>query len=164
MTLDALNRMNREEFAHALGWVFEQSPWVAKRTWPLRPFASVEDLHQAMVAQVASATPEEQIELIRAHPDLGERARMSSASLGEQTGAGLDRLSPEEFEMLHRLNAAYREKFGFPFIYAVKGSTKQEILGALQERLAGDAARELPIALAQIYRIAQFRLEDTIHA
>jgi 2-oxo-4-hydroxy-4-carboxy-5-ureidoimidazoline decarboxylase len=115
-----------------------------------------------MAAAVEHASSEEQLALIRAHPDLGARARMSAASQGEQAGAGLDRLTASEFDRLQRLNAAYREKFGFPFIYAVKGASPHEILGALESRLAGDPAAERATALGQIYRIAQFRLETTL--
>ena len=164
MTLEELNRMDREAFTTALGWIFEASPWVAERSWGRHPFRDVAALHEAMVSQVAQADVETQVALIRAHPDLGARARMSDASVGEQAGVGLDRLTPSEFEVLQRLNEAYREKFGFPFIYAVRGSTKHDILRALEDRLAGDPRAEHATALAQIYRIAQFRLEDTIHA
>jgi 2-oxo-4-hydroxy-4-carboxy-5-ureidoimidazoline decarboxylase len=164
MTLEELNRMDRDAFTGALGWIFEHSPWVAERSWARRPFDSLASLHKAMVREVSDSDTDAQVALIRAHPDLGARARMSDASVGEQASAGLDRLTPAEFERLHRLNAAYGEKFGFPFIYAVKGSTKHDILRALEERLAGDPPAEHATALAQIYRIAQFRLEDTIHA
>ena len=162
VTLDALNAMDRERFVDAVGWVFEHSPWVAERAWRSRPFASFEALHLAMSGTVAAASAEEQFALIRAHPDLGARARMSTASESEQAGAGLDRLSAAEFERLNRLNAAYREKFGFPFIYAVKGSGKREIFAALEKRLASTPEAERAIALEQIDRIAQFRLETTI--
>ena len=164
MTLDAVNRMDRETFVACLGWVFEHSPWVADGAWGRRPFGSVEALHQEMVREVAGAGTEQQVALIRAHPDLGARVRMSAASSGEQAGAGLDHLPHEEYEQMHRLNSAYREKFGFPFIYAVKGSTRQDILSALERRLSNDPAAERAMALAQIYRIAQIRLEETLHA
>ena len=164
MTLDAVNRMDRESFVASVGWVFEHSPWVAERAWSRRPFAGVEALHRAMAEEVMRAPSDEQVALIRAHPDLGTRARMSSASSGEQAGAGLDHLPREQYEELHRLNSAYREKFGFPFIYAVKGSTRQDILSALERRLSNDPAAERAMALTQIYRIAQIRLEETLHA
>jgi len=164
MTLEELNLMDRDAFTAALGWIFENSPWVAGRAWAQRPFATVDALHEAMVREVTAAGAEAQAALVRAHPDLGARARMSDASVGEQAGAGLDRLTRAEFGCLQRLNAAYREKFGFPFIYAVKGSTKHDILRALEDRLSGDPQAEHAAALAQIYRIAQFRLEDKIHA
>jgi OHCU decarboxylase len=159
LTLAAVNAMDRQAFVTALGWFFEHSPWVAERAWWQRPFHSFAALHQAMVREVAEASPEEQLLLIRAHPDLGAQARMSPASESEQAGAGLDCLAASELERLHRLNAAYREKFGFPFIYAVKGSDKRQILAALEKRLGNLPETERGIALEQIYRIAQFRLE-----
>jgi 2-oxo-4-hydroxy-4-carboxy-5-ureidoimidazoline decarboxylase len=162
MTLEELNAMDHEEFVAAIGWVFEGSPWVAERAWRRRPFATAAALHHAMASAVAHASRKEQLALIRAHPDLGERDRMTAASAGEQSGAGLDCLAPEEFERLRRLNTAYREKFGFPFIYAVKCRSKDDILAALESRLARDHDAERDAALAQIYRIAQFRLEDAI--
>ena len=164
MTLDAINHMDRETFVATLGWVFEDSPWVAEGAWSRGPFASVEALHQTMVEEVAGALPEEQVALIRAHPDLGTRAQISSASTGEQAGAGLDHLTLEEYQQLHQLNSAYREKFGFPFIFAIRGRTRQDILGALEPRLGNEPAAEQALALTQIYRIAQIRLEETLHA
>jgi 2-oxo-4-hydroxy-4-carboxy-5-ureidoimidazoline decarboxylase len=145
-----------------VGWVFEHSPWVAERAWIEKPFASVDDLHRAMAAAVTAATPEEQLSLLRAHPDLGARASLSTASATEQAGAGLDHLTPEEFEHLRRLNSAYRDKFGFPFLYAVKGSTKHDILKALEARLPASREREMAEALSQVARIARFRLEELI--
>jgi 2-oxo-4-hydroxy-4-carboxy-5-ureidoimidazoline decarboxylase len=162
VTMQELDSMEKEPFVAAVGWVFEHSPWVAERAWAARPFGTVAALHGAMAGIVAHASRQEQLALIREHPDLGVRARISPASAGEQAGAGLDRLTAGEFERLHRLNSAYREKFGFPFIYAVKGSTKGDILAALEHRLAGEPDAERATALAQIFRIAQFRLEDTI--
>jgi 2-oxo-4-hydroxy-4-carboxy-5-ureidoimidazoline decarboxylase len=162
MTLDGLNVLDLPAFRDAVGWVFEHSPWVAECAWQNRPFATLAALHEAMVDAVAEAAPAEQLSLIRAHPDLGTRARMSAASEGEQAGAGLDRLTPSEFDRLLRLNAAYREKFGFPFIYAVRGAGKDSILAALETRLAAEPGAERAAALGQIYRIAQFRLESLI--
>ena len=162
LELAALNAMDRESFVAAIGWAFEHSPWVAERAWTRRPFDSPAALRRAMTETVAAAAAEEQLALIRAHPDLGARARMSAASEGEQAGAGLDRLTADEFQSLNGLNAAYRAKFGFPFIYAVKGSGKREILAALERRLAHTPDAERAAALEQVYRIAQFRLESTI--
>jgi 2-oxo-4-hydroxy-4-carboxy-5-ureidoimidazoline decarboxylase len=160
MTIEDLDAMDRDAFIDALGWVFERAPWVAERVWPQRPFDTVEALHAAMANVVADAPLAEQLALIRAHPDLGAKARMSDASTQEQSGAGLDRMSPDAFQRLHKLNAAYREKFGFPFIYAVKGSTADGILRALEARISADPESERATALAHIRRIAQFRLED----
>ena len=158
MTLQEINQLPRERFVQALGWIFEHSPWVAERARPSRPFSSLLALHEAMVRQVEAASSEEQTALLRAHPDLGSRARMSDASTGEQNGAGLHALTPAEFETLRD----YRARFGFPFLYAVKGSTKQEIIEALTQRLHRSPEQEFREALHQVFRIARFRLEDFI--
>lgn len=160
MTIATLNALDHDRFVEAIGWVFEHSPWVAERAWTRRPFDGVDDLHRAMIAAVADADRERQTALLRAHPDLGTRARMSDASVGEQAGAGLDRLTPDDYARLQRLNGAYREKFGFPFLFAVKGSTSVEVLSALEDRLPRDHEEEFAEALRQVYRIARFRLDD----
>jgi 2-oxo-4-hydroxy-4-carboxy-5-ureidoimidazoline decarboxylase len=157
-----LNALDRHGFVDAIGWVFEHSPWVAERTWPKRPFGTIEQLHAAMVAQVEAANAWECLALLRAHPDLGTRASISPASTGEQAGAGLERLTPEEFERLQRLNTAYRAKFGFPFLFAVKGATKHDILHALGRRLQESPEAEYPEALRQVSRIAEFRLNELL--
>jgi len=162
MKIADLNKMDRTAFIAAIGHVYEDTPWVAERAWSKRPFVSLSTLCDAMQAEVTNATHEEQLGLLRAHPDLGTRARIGKASTREQAGAGLDRLTPEEHSRLLRLNTDYKQKFGFPFLYAVKGSGKQQILGALEERLARTPEDEFAEALQQVFRIASFRLEDII--
>lgn len=162
MTLSHLNSLDRAAFIAAIGWVFEHSSWVAERAWSRRPFATVALLHEAMVEEVQAAAPEDRLALLRAHPDLGTRARMSQASSGEQSGAGLDRLTADEFARLQTANAAYRERFGFPFLYAVKGASKYDILKALESRLENTPEVEYEEALRQACRIAQFRLAETV--
>lgn len=162
LCLEALNSLPREAFVKALGWVFEGSPWVAEGAWPTRPWNSVNMLHAAMCATVERAPSTMKLALIRAHPDLGSRARMAEASVSEQKGAGLDRLSPEEYERIQRLNRAYTLKFGFPFILAVKGKTKAEVFTVLERRLGHHKEEELETALAEIYTIAGFRLREAI--
>ena len=162
MTIGELNRLGAPEFVGAVGWVFEHSPWVAERASTGRPFADLDALHAAMTDQVERATLAEKLALLNAHPDLGARARLSQASNAEQAGAGLDSLTPTEFEQLNRLNAAYRARFGFPFLLAVKGSTKHDILRALQARIQASPEDEYREALRQVYRIARFRLEGVI--
>ena len=162
MTLRELNSLDRDRFVEAIGWVFEHSPWVAERAWAHRPFPTLGALQRAMVAEVEGAHRVAQVALLCAHPDLGTRARISEASTGEQAAAGLDRLTAKEFERLHLLNSAYRDKFGFPFLFAVKGSTKYDILQALERRLEAAPETEYKEALRQVYRIAEFRLRDTI--
>ncbi len=162
MTLTAINAMDRIEFVDTLGWIFEHSPWVAERAFDAKPFATLQSLHLAMVKAVDASSGSEQLELIRAHPDLGARARMSDASVGEQAGAGLDQMTASEYETLRDLNRRYQQKFGFPFIYAVKGSTRHDILVALGVRLDSDPPTEQQAALTEIARIAWFRLAGAI--
>jgi 2-oxo-4-hydroxy-4-carboxy-5-ureidoimidazoline decarboxylase len=162
MTLAEVNSLDRWRFIEAIGWIFEHSPWVAERAWNGRPFRTVEHLLEAMVAQVAKAHPDEQRSLLCSHPDLGTTARVSSASALEQAGAGLRHLEPDEFDRFQRLNASYRGRFGFPFLFAVKGSTKYDILRALEQRLQAPPEAEYEEALRQVYRIAEFRLRDAV--
>jgi 2-oxo-4-hydroxy-4-carboxy-5-ureidoimidazoline decarboxylase len=160
MTIAELNAHDRTEFVRAVDWIFEGSPWVAERAWDRRPFRSLDDLHAAMTGIVGAATEMEQLALLRAHPDLGTRVRITDASTGEQRGAGLDRLDASELVRLQRLNAEYRTKFGFPFLFAVKGSTSDDVLAALETRSRSSRDDELEEALRQVYRIARFRLEE----
>jgi 2-oxo-4-hydroxy-4-carboxy-5-ureidoimidazoline decarboxylase len=168
MTLAELNASDRSGFVEAIGWVFEHSPWVAERAWEQRPFPTIERLHEAMARAVADASTAEQLALLRAHPELGvvrgQSEQISAASRLEQAGAGLDALRGDELERLRALNAAYREKFGFPFLYAVKGSTTRDVLNALERRLTSMRDAEHQEALRQVYRIARFRLEDALRS
>ncbi len=162
MTIAEANYLPLADFVSQVGWVFEHSPWVAERVLAGRPFPDLPTLHDALWQQVLLASRDEQLELLRAHPDLGTRARMSDASQGEQAGAGLDRLTPAEFARLGAANATYREKFGFPFLFAVKGSTKHDILAAIEQRIHSGWDTEFRTALEQVFRIAGFRLADII--
>jgi 2-oxo-4-hydroxy-4-carboxy-5-ureidoimidazoline decarboxylase len=162
VTLADLNAGSKDTFVAALGGVFEQSPWVAERAWEHRPFATLDALHAAMVETLAGAGEDVQLAVLRVHPDLGTRARMTDASAGEQAGAGLDRLTPIEFERLERLNRDYRERFGFPFLFAVKGATTHDILAALERRRLSTHDDEFAEALRQVARIARFRLETLL--
>lgn len=162
MTMEEINRLDRAGFVAAVGVVFEDSPWVAERAWATRPFADLPSLHTAMVGQVIQASRDEQLALLRAHPDLGARARMSAASEDEQAGAGLDRLTAHQHERLRAANARYRDRFGFPFLYAVKGSTAADVIAALEARVEATADAEFDTALQQVFRIARFRLQDLI--
>ena len=162
MTVSQLSALGVNNFVDELGWVFENSSWVARRAWKHRPFASLDELHARMTAEVACASTNEKLALLRAHPDLGTRAKISESSAKEQSGAGLDQLTPVEFARLHHYNEAYKNRFGFPFLYAVKGSNKLRIMQALETRLQSNPDEEFQEALQQVYRIARFRLEDII--
>ena len=166
MKLADLNEAAAEDFVAALGAVFEHSPWIAEAARAARPFASRQALHEAMLAVIDRAGEAAQLALIRAHPDLAGKAARAGAlgahSSREQAGAGLDRLSDPEFERFHRLNRAYRERFGFPFVIAVRDHTKKSILDAFQARLANDPAAERAEALRNIGLIGQFRLFELV--
>ncbi len=161
-SIEQLNQMNQEAFVEALGAVFEDTPAIAHQTWNDRPFRDVADLHQKMVQVVNGMSSDEQLALIKAHPDLGSRAKMAEASVQEQAGVGLDRLSPEEYQRFQSLNQAYKTKFGFPFIIAVKNHTKASILNAFEQRLQNSIEAEKQQALSEIAQIAHFRLEAIV--
>jgi len=164
ITLTELNAMSEEQFIDALKDVFEHSPWVAEAAYRSAPFASTEALHRTMMDVVRGAGEETVLGLFRAHPDLATRLAISELSTAEQQGVGLDRLTPEEFETFSTLNRDYVAKFGFPFLFAVRGKTKDDILEAMRRRLARTFAEEREQALLEIERITGFRLRDLIDA
>jgi 2-oxo-4-hydroxy-4-carboxy-5-ureidoimidazoline decarboxylase len=161
-TVALLSAATRDEFVRALGGIFEHTPWVAERAYTARPFGSIEALHRAMIAALAAATPEAKLALICAHPELaGKEAAagtMTADSVGEQASAGLDRCTPAELERLRQGNRAYRDKFGFPFVMAVKGKTREEILAALAARIGNTRDAEFARCIDEIGKIAQLRL------
>ncbi|MGB3740564.1 MAG: 2-oxo-4-hydroxy-4-carboxy-5-ureidoimidazoline decarboxylase [Castellaniella sp.] len=163
MTLTDLCALPQAEFSHELSGIFEHSPWIPQRAWAARPFATVDDLHHAMVQVVQQASLAEQLALITAHPELaGKEAaegRLTDASTHEQRGAGLDQCSAQELKRLRGLNAAYRQRFGFPFVIAVKGRSRYQIMDAVEARLENDRDTELATCLDQIAQIARFRLD-----
>jgi len=168
MALEQLNAKSREDFARALGEVFEHAPWVAERAYAARPFGSVTALYEAMTAAVRDADDAAQMTLIANHPDLAGKAARQGAitedSKREQTSAGLDRLSDDEFAAFHRLNDAYRAKFAMPFVVCVRRHGKDSILGEFERRLNNDAASERQTALREIFRIVALRLDQRVAA
>ncbi len=160
--MEEIDAMDRDRFAEALGSVFEHSPWVAERAWSERPFRTRGELLAAMKRQVEIGAEDVQLALFRAHPDLATRLKVTEWSAGEQRGAGLDRLSPEEFRYFDGLNRAYKVKFGFPFIMAVAGKTKEEIAAAMASRIGNERADEWRRALAEVLRIAEMRLSRLV--
>jgi OHCU decarboxylase len=166
LTLEAINAFDRDTFVTTLGFLFEGSPWIAAETWTARPFTSLEQLHAALCATVERAAVERQIALIRAHPDLAGKAAIAGdltpESAREQSAAGLNRLAPDEFAAFTRLNTAYCEKFGFPFVICVREHTKDSILASFSARLAHERGQEIEAALGEIAKIARLRLLDTV--
>lgn len=161
-TIAQLNQISQEEFVEALGAVFEHTPAIAQCCWNYRPFADVSQLHQSMVDVVKTMNRDEQLALIQAHPDLGSKAKMAASSVQEQAGVGLDSLTSKEYDRFQSLNQAYKDKFGFPFIIAVKNQTITGILEAFERRLENTVDAEMAQALTEINQIAKFRLHDLI--
>ena len=162
LSIDDVNQMNKEEFVSAIGWGFEHSPWVARAAWESLPVHSREELLQRMVTVVKNAEEALQLALLRAHPDLGTRLIISEVSQKEQAGVGLDRLTKDEHKEFMSLNQRYVDRFGFPFIMAVKGQNKDTILAAMKVRVANAYEQEFLTALNEVYKIVGFRLTDLI--
>jgi len=154
---------DREAFVAAYGPLFEHSPWVAEDAYANGPYPDREALLKGLTDAMLAAPRERQLALVRAHPDLAGKAAIEGTltpdSRREQASAGLDRLTPEEFEAFTRANAAYHERFGMPFVICVRDHHKDSILAAAQSRLEHDFDTELRTALAEIARIAHHRLE-----
>ena len=167
-SLDSLNAATEAGFTAALGDIFEHSPWVAQQAAAKRPFATIKDMHDAMMAALRAASPETRLALVKAHPDLaGKAARsgtMTADSISEQGSVGLDRLTAEEFARFHRLNDAYQTKFGIPFIVCVRRHSKDSILNEFERRLTHEKADALDVALGEIARITALRLDARVTA
>src|SRR2546425_687081 len=187
ISISQVNHLSQKEFVEKFGRLFQGGDWIAESAWPKRPFQSLYELRRALQEAVFDAPPERQLELIRSYPDLGRMLKpeqtSSSAepsynvyevmqipvegllgleSLRDQSSAGLDRLSPEEYEAFSRLNKAYRDKFGFPLVVCVRENTKETILASGKDRLENSPAQEKAIALVEIAKIANLRLQDLI--
>ena len=159
--------LDRATFLALYGPVYEHSPWIAETVFDagLRVVHDgPEGLHAAMRAVVEAASRERQLALLRAHPDLAGRlavrGELTARSTSEQAGAGLDKCTPEEFAKFTWLNEAYKAKFGIPFVMAIKGRGREEILAAFERRMGNDMAAEVRTALDEVHKIARFRLDD----
>lgn len=166
ISLDTLNAVDALAFERMLGEVFEHAPWVASAVAAERPFATVDALHRAMVARVVNADPATQLALIRNHPELAGKAAlegtMTADSVSEQGNAGLDRLSPAEFEKFSALNRAYRERFGMPFMICVRHYTRPFLLSEFERRLTRSSEEEIDTALAAIFAVTRLRIADRV--
>ena len=170
LSIAEVNALSREAFVAAFGSVFEHSPWVAERSWPRRPFADASALHAAMAAAVRDAPRDEQLALIRAHPELAGQEAVAGAltaeSTGEQGRLGFTALSRDEFARVARANAAYRERHGFPCIVALRLHDHRDTVIAEMERRAAsaDSEAEIAAALGQIEAITRGRLDRLVTA
>ena len=164
--LHMINAYDRDTFVARLGFLFEDSPWIAARAWDDRPFASLDDLHAALCHVMYAAAPDEQLALIRAHPDLVGRAALAGtltpSSTREQSAAGLDRLTPDEIALFNRYNRTYAQRFGFPFVICARENKKDSILAGFEQRLEHSREQEITTALGEIAKIARLRLLDAV--
>jgi len=162
MIIEQLEKYSNEQFIELFGEIFEHSPWIAEKALKERPFQSVDETFEVMREIVEKSSYDKKLALILEHPELGKRIKMSEASVREQSGAGLDSLSPEEFEIFSATNKAYMGKFDFPFIIAVAGKDKNDILSAMKVRLNNSREAEFNTALNEIYKIAKIRFDAII--
>lgn len=162
LQIEEVNHLSNEAFIEMLGDIFEKSPWVAKKVEVFRPFASFDQLYERMTEIVGNVPKQEKLELMRAHPNLGNRIKMSDASTKEQHGAGLQNLTEVELVSFLKLNKDYMAKFGFPFIIAVKGMDKSLIYQTMEKRILQPKEKEFERALTEINKIAYLRLQDKI--
>lgn len=166
ISIPDVNAMGEKEFVERFGPVYEGSPHLARRAYDAHPFRDLNDLVQAFHGVLYAAPEEEQVDLILAHPDLAGKAavagELTSESAGEQASAGLDRLSPEEYEAFTTMNREYRKTFGMPMIVCVREHDKDSILRTARERLANTSEEEKETALVEISKIAALRLADLV--
>jgi 2-oxo-4-hydroxy-4-carboxy-5-ureidoimidazoline decarboxylase len=166
LSLSAVNQLAFPDFVQHFGSIFEHSRWIAEQAYVLRPFASLLDLHQKMVALVRQAPAAQQLQLLQAHPDLAGRlaqqGQLTAESAREQASAGLDQLDSAQVHDLTVQNEAYQQRFGFPFIICARLNSLPTILEALQKRLTNNRTDEMTTALEEIAKIAKLRLEDKI--
>jgi OHCU decarboxylase len=149
-------------FAEAFGDIAEHSPWVAREAAGYRPFADRADMIRRFEGALKSANREAKLALLRAHPDLATKARLTDESTREQASAGLNHLTADELARFTELNEAYKRRFGFPFIFAVKGATKEMIFASFEARAHNDIEEEFAMAITQVCRIFSFRIEDRV--
>jgi 2-oxo-4-hydroxy-4-carboxy-5-ureidoimidazoline decarboxylase len=162
--MDTVDRLDHDAFVERFGGVFEQSPWVAERAWATRPFGTLDALYAAMMDAVDRAPDEVRMTLIRSHPDLAANVSLTGESEREQAAAGLGSLTPEQFERITWLTAAYRARFGFPFIVCAREHTPDTIIAAAEERTESNPEQELRTAMTEIAKIARLRLVDLVAA
>jgi OHCU decarboxylase len=164
--MKAVNELDRQAFVERFGPLFEHSPWIAAAAWHDRPFSDPQELYEALVAAMYAAPRARKLALIKAHPDLAGKAAidgtLTDSSTREQAAAGLDRLTPDEYEAFTRTNVAYRDRFGFPFVVCAREHTKESILRVAAERLSNSEDEEIRVALEEIAKIARLRLEEVL--
>ena len=160
--IEKINKMTKSEFVLVFGNVFEKTIWIAERTYTLKPFENYEELNSKILEVYENSTKEKHLEIFNSHPTLAVERVLTEDSKKEQNSSGLDQCSGEEFEEFKKLNIKYKKKFLFPFIIAVKGKNRSEILNNFRQRIANNINSEFIETKKQVKKIANFRLDEII--
>ena len=159
-SINNINQLNKSDFLSIFGNIFEKTEWIAEKVFDLKPFKSNDDLFSKMIDQYENCDKEQTLIILNSHPELAVEKKLTKDSSNEQSGASLNECTFEEFEEFKKLNIEYREKFGFPFIIAVKGKNKNNILNDFKKRIQNDLNSEFEEAKKQVMKIASFRFND----
>ena len=161
-SIDIFNKLNKSEFLSTFGNVFEKTEWIAEKCYDSKPYNNVQELVNKMMEVFENSIKEKHLEILNSHPDLAVKKKLTKESENEQANANLNQCTNEEFEEFNKLNEKYKKKFGFPFIIAVKGKNKNEILNIFRQRITNNINSEFEEAKKQVKKIASFRLSEII--
>ena len=159
-SIDKFNKLSKTEFISIFGNIFEKTEWIAEKVFDLKPFKNIDDLFSKIINQYESCNKEQILLILNSHPELAVEKKLTKDSSNEQSGASLNECTIDEFEEFRKLNIEYRTKFGFPFIIAVKGKNKNDILNDFRKRIQNDLNSEFDEAKKQVMKIASFRFKD----
>ena len=161
-SIDTFNKLNKSEFLSTFGNVFEKTEWIAEKCYDSKPYNNVQELVNKMMEVFENSIKEKHLKILNSHPDLTVKTKLTKESENEQANANLNQCTNEEFEEFNKLNKKYKKKFGFPFIIAVKGKNKNEILNIFRQRITNNINLEFEEAKKQVKKIATFRLSEII--
>ena len=161
-SIEKFNKLSKAEFISIFGNIFEKTEWIAEKCYKLKPYNNLDELVSKMIEIFENTKKENHLEILNSHPDLAVEKKLTEDSKNEQKGASLNQCSEEEFIEFKKLNKDYKKKFGFPFIIAVKGKNKEEILNNFRQRITNDINLEFEEAKKQVKKIASLRLSEII--
>jgi len=161
-SIDKVNKLNKSDFISIFGNVFEKTEWIAQKSYDLKPYKNFEELFSKMMEVFENSNKENHIKILNTHPDLAVEKKLTKDSKNEQKNASLNQCTDEEFIEFKKLNEEYKKKFSFPFIIAVKGKNKEEILNSFRQRITNNINLEFEEAKKQVKKIASFRLGEII--
>jgi OHCU decarboxylase len=161
-SIDKFNKLSKSEFISIFGNIFEKTEWIAERCYESKPYNNLDELVSKMMKIFENIEKERHLEILNSHPDLAVEKKLTEDSKNEQKNASLNQCTDEEFVEFKKLNEKYKKKFGFPFIIAVKGKNKEEILNSFRQRIANNINLEFEEAKKQVKKIAYFRLDEIV--